>query len=294
MKEKFTFASSAPAPERIEGTVRWQRRDVPWLSLGILGVIMTLCLFAELVMPKDPTFLHLQSATVAPNREFLFGTDTLGRDLFSCIWYGGRVSVFIGFFATLISTAFGVVYGTISATVPDWLDKLLMRLTEILLSIPGLLLILFVQAVLGKPNVLSVAVTIGLTSWCGIAKIVRTEVRLLRESDYVTAAKCMGGSFFYILKKHLVPNFLPSIMFMVVMNVRSAIGAEAMLSFLGMGLPLETVSWGSILSLAEKALLNRAWWLILIPGGFLVTLLMCITNVGNFLRRRLNPRDSAL
>ena len=104
----------------------------------------------------------------------------------------------------------------------------------------------------------------------------------------------MGGKFFHILQKHLTPNFIVSIMFMVVMNVRGAIGSESTLSFMGMGLPLEIISWGSMLSLSEKALLTRSWWIILIPGAFLVTLLMCLTNIGNYLRKAANRKESNL
>ena len=245
-------------------------------------------------MTKDPGYLDLKNFDVAPNGEFLFGTDTLGRDIFSGIWYGGRISITIGFLATLISTFIAVVYGSLSGIAPQWLDTLMMRFTEIFLSVPGLLLVLFFQAILGAANVLTLSIVIGVTGWASIAKVVRTEVRQLRNSEYVVASKCMGGGFFHILKQHLAPNFIASIMFMVVMNVRGAIGSESTLSFMGMGLPLEIISWGSMLSLAEKALLTGSWWMILIPGVFLVTLLMCLTNIGNYLRKRANRTESRL
>jgi peptide/nickel transport system permease protein len=230
----------------------------------------------------------------APNAEFLFGTDTLGRDIFSGIWYGGRISITIGFLATLISTFIAVVYGSVSGIAPQWLDTLMMRFTEIFLSVPGLLLVLFLQAILGEANVLTLSIVIGVTSWASIAKVIRTEVRQIRNSEYVVASRCMGGKFFHILRKHLAPNFIASIMFMVVMNVRGAIGSESTLSFMGMGLPLEIISWGSMLSLSEKALLTGSWWIILIPGAFLVTLLMCLTNIGNYLRKSANRKESNL
>ena len=150
------------------------------------------------------------------------------------------------------------------------------------------------QAILGDANVLTLSIVIGVTSWASIAKVIRTEVRQIRSSEYVVASKCMGGGFFHILGRHLAPNFIASIMFMVVMNVRSAIGSESTLSFMGMGLPLEIISWGSMLSLAEKALMTKSWWIIVIPGAFLVTLLMCITNIGNYLRKRANRKESNL
>ena len=132
------------------------------------------------------------------------------------------------------------------------------------------------------------------TSWGSIAKVIRTEVRQIRNSEYVVASRCMGGGFFHILRRHLAPNFIASIMFMVVMNVRSAIVSESTLSFMGMGLPLEIISWGSMLSLSEKALLSDSWWIILIPGAFLVTLLICLTNIGNYLRKASNRKESNL
>lgn len=143
-------------------------------------------------------------------------------------------------------------------------------------------------------SLLSGALVIGLTSWTSIAKVVRTEVQQLRASEYVIAAKCMGGSFFHILRCHLAPNFFSSILFMVVMNVRSAIIAESTLSFMGLGLPIEVVTWGSMLSLAEKALMTDAWWILLIPGAFLVVTLLCITTLGDYLRSRTSRKESNL
>ena len=218
----------------------------------------------------------------------------MGRDIFSMIWYGGRQSLFIGIAATVISTGIAIVFGTVSGMAPEWLDMLLMRATEILLSIPNLLTVIFLQAILGKANVFSLSFVIGITSWMSIAKIIRTEVRQLRNNEYVIAARCMGGGFFYILYKHLAPNFLSSIMFMVVMNIRSAIVEESTLSFIGIGLPLEVISWGSMLSLSEKALLTGAWWIILIPGVFLVVTLLCITSIGDCIRKKLNKQESNL
>ena len=292
-KELFTLVGIRQEPPAPVKKAR-KLQGFPWVSVVLLIVIIFCCLFAEWLMTKDPAYLDLKNYNVAPNAEFLFGTDTLGRDIFSGIWYGGRISLTIGFLATVISTVIAVVYGSISGVAPVWLDTLMMRFTEIFLSVPGLLLVLFLQAILGEANVLTLSVVIGVTSWAGIAKVVRTEVRQIRNSEYVVASRCMGGGFFHILRKHLAPNFIASIMFMVVMNVSGAIGAESTLSFMGMGLPLEIISWGSMLSLAEKALLSGSWWIILIPGAFLVTLLMCLTNIGNYFRKSANRKESNL
>ena len=289
----FTMVGIRPEPAATKKKVS-RRKGFPWVSVLLMGAIVLCCLFAEMLMTKDPSYLDLMNYNKAPNTEFLFGTDTLGRDIFSGIWYGGRISITIGFLATLISTFIAVVYGSVSGIAPQWLDTVMMRFTEIFLSVPGLLLVLFLQAILGEADVLTLSIVIGVTSWASIAKVIRTEVRQVRNSEYVVASKCMGGKFFHILRKHLAPNFIASIMFMVVMNVRGAIGSESTLSFMGMGLPLEIISWGSMLSLSEKALLTGSWWIILIPGAFLVTLLMCLTNIGNYLRKSANRKESNL
>ena len=295
MTEQELFTMVGIRAEQIAPTNKVRRtKDFPWISVILLSIIVLCCLFAEVIMTKNPSYLDLKNYNVAPNSEFLFGTDTLGRDIFSGIWYGGRISITIGFLATLISTFIAVVYGSVSGIAPVWLDTLMMRFTEIFLSVPGLLLVLFLQAILGDANVITLSIVIGVTSWASIAKIIRTEVRQIRNSEYVVASRCMGGKFFHILGKHLAPNFIASIMFMVVMNVRGAIGSESTLSFMGMGLPLEVISWGSMLSLSEKALLSGSWWIILIPGAFLVTLLMCLTNIGNYLRKAANRKESNL
>lgn len=291
--ERFTLVGTRELPPR-EAPKRHRLDGFPWVSLAVLAVIVLGCLACDLLMTHDPTYLDLAHCSEAPNGTFFFGTDTLGRDLFSGIWYGGRISLTIGILATLLSTAVATVYGTVSGLAPQWLDTLLMRLTELFLSVPNLLLIVFLQAILGQANAVSISVTIGLTSWAGIAKIVRTEVRQLRHSEYVLAARAMGGGFFHVLVRHLFPNFFSAILFMVVMNLRGAIVAESTLSFLGLGLPLEAVSWGSMLSLSEKALLSGAWWVILLPGAFLIAVLLCVTNLGNYLRRQASRKESNL
>ena len=278
---------------RISAKKMWYQKK-PVISMGILAVILFGCLFAELLMTKDPTFMDLVNYNKAPDREFLFGTDTMGRDIFSMIWYGGRISLLIGALSTVISTMIAIVVGAFSGAAPQWLDNLIMRFTEIFLSIPSLLLVVLLQAIMGKANIISLSVVIGLTSWTSIAKVVRTEVRQIRNSEYVIASRCMGGKFFHILWKHLAPNFISSIMFMVIMNVRSAIISESTLSFMGIGLPLEIISWGSMLSLSEKALMTSSWWIILIPGMFLVVTLLCMTNIGNYLRKNVNRKESNL
>ena len=288
----FELAGSRKQQETVPEKKKKWYQDKPVVSIGLLLIIILGCLCAELVMTKDPTFMDLVNYNKAPDKEFLFGTDTMGRDIFSMIWYGGRISLLIGGLATVISTFIAMVVGAFSGVAPAWLDELIMRFTEIFLSIPSLLLIILLQAIMGTANVVSLSIVIGVTSWTSIAKVIRTEVRQIRNSEYIIAARCMGAGFFHIMWKHLMPNFFSSIMFMVVMNVRTAMISEATLSFMGIGLPIEIITWGSMLSLSDKALMTGSWWIILIPGLFLIATVLCLTNIGNACREQANRKES--
>lgn len=262
----------------------------PVAAIVILGVIILGCLICELFMPYDPSRMMLEQISQPPSAKHIFGTDTLGRDLFSVIWHGGRISITVGLLATLISTIIAVIYGTVAGLAGSKLDDLMMRFTEILLSIPQILTVIFIQAIWGDATVLSISVVIGITGWMAVAKMVRSEVKQLRNASFVMAARTMGAGFFYILRKHLLPNFMSAIMFMIVTNIGSAIAMEATLSFMGLGLPTDIISWGSLMSLSQRAMLTGAWWMLLIPGIFLIITLICITDIGEYLRVR-NRKD---
>ena len=262
----------------------------PVASVTILAVIIAGCIICEIFIPYDPTRMMLDQISQPPSGAHIFGTDTLGRDLFSVIWHGGRISITVGLLATLISTVIAVIYGTAAGLAGKWADDLLMRFTEILLSIPQILMVIFIQAIWGDATVLSISVVIGITGWMAVAKMVRSEVKQLRNAGFVLAARTMGAGFFYILRKHLMPNFMSAIMFMIVTNIGSAIAMEATLSFMGLGLPTDIISWGSLMSLSQRAMLTGAWWMLLIPGVFLVVTLVCITDIGEYLRTR-NRKD---
>ncbi len=292
MDERFVQVGILPAPEQ-QRTIRRAKEKKPVCSAAVLGLILAGCFLGGWFW-EGPPYMDLYRANLPPGRDAWFGTDAMGRDLFSMIWPGGRVSLSIGLLATALSTAAAVLLGTLSGLGPKWLDRLLMRFTELFLSVPGLLLAVFFQAILGKANAATLSLAIGATGWTGMAKVIRTEVRQMRQNGAVLAARCMGAGFFWILRKHLTPNFMPAILFMVVMNIRNAMAMESTLSFMGIGLPLETISWGSMLSLAEKGLLSGAWWTVLVPGAFLAVTILCITDIGNYLRRKNNPRSSGL
>ncbi len=258
----------------------------PIISITILAVIIAGCLICELFIPYDPSRMMLDQISQPPSASHLFGTDTLGRDLFSVIWHGGRISITVGLLATLISTAIAVIYGTAAGLASNKIDDLMMRFTEILMSIPQILMVIFIQAIWGDATMISISVVIGITGWMAVAKMVRSEVKQLRNAGFVMAARTMGAGFFYIMRKHLMPNFMSAIMFMIVTNIGSAIAMEATLSFMGLGLPTDIISWGSLMSLSQRAMLTGAWWTLLIPGIFLVITLICITDIGEYMRNR--------
>lgn len=291
--DKFVPAAPRPVPETPPLRTGASRRGL-LLPAAVLGIIVLLCLGCELFIPRDPTYIDLANCNVPPCREFIFGTDSLGRDIFSMLWYGGRVSLGIGLASAALSTLLAVVLGSLAGLAPAGVGRVLARANEIILSVPNLLLVLLIQALLGKPDAASIALVLGLTGWMSMARVVRTLVQTLRQSGYVLSSRCMGGGFFHVLTRHLAPNFLPSISYMAVMNVRAAIAAESTLSFMGLGLPPEMISWGSMLSLAESALTGRQWWIILIPGLFLAVTLLCLTALGSAMQDGTRRRHSNL
>lgn len=264
----------------------------PFFPAAVLIIILAGCMFCDVFVTSDPAYMDLYNVSSPPGRENFFGTDTMGRDIFSMIWYGGRVSLIIGFLSAAISAVIAVITGSVSGLCPQWLDNAIMRFTDIFLSVPSLLLIIFIQAALGPAGVISISFVTGITSWPAMAKVVRTEVKQLNRSEFVIASRCMGGSFFHILTVHMIPNLLPSIMFMIVMNIRNAIVAESTLSFMGTGLPLDIISWGSMLSLAGNSLFSGCWWIVLIPGAFLTITLMCVTSIAGYMKDSLSHRHS--
>ena len=282
------------SPKQKKQSLSRRLRGKPILSAVLLGAIVLGCVFAEHLYNHDPTGFYLDHVSEAPNAEFYFGTDALGRDIFSMIWYGGRASILIGLLSTAIITLIGVIYGCVSGMASTRADALLMRVPELANSIPALLLVLLLSSVMGAQDVVKISVVIGVTGWCPLARIVRSEVRQIRTSEYVTASRCMGGRFFHLMLRHLIPNFVSAILFVVVSSIGSSISMESTLSFLGLGLPVDVVSWGSMLSLANKALLLNTWWVILIPGAFLIVTLMCVTNLAFYFRKENNRKHSNL
>lgn len=299
MGESSDFLLVGPRHEEPEGKETkgtWKRkvRSWPLKSIIIFLFIFLGCVFAPYIANHDPTAFYLDHLNQSPDSEFYFGTDSLGRDIFSVLWYGGRLSLMIGFLSAAVSSGVGIIYGCLSGTAPKWADTVLMRTAELLSSIPYLLLQLLLLGCIGDANVVSLSFVIGITTWMNLARVVRSEVRQIRKSDYVLASKIMGGNFFHVLWYHLLPNFISPVLFMIVSSVGLSMTMEATLSFLGIGLPTEVVSLGTMLSLSTRALLTNSWWVILIPGLFLIITLVCITHIGHHLRHEINRGSSNL
>ena len=283
-----------PESKETKGTWKRKVRNWPLKSIIIFLFIFLGCVFAPYIANHDPTAFYLDHLNQPPDSEFYFGTDSLGRDIFSVLWYGGRLSLMIGFLSAAVSSGVGIIYGCLSGTAPKWADTVLMRTAELLSSIPYLLLQLLLLGCIGDANVVSLSFVIGITTWMNLARVVRSEVRQIRKSDYVLASTIMGGNFFHVLWYHLLPNFISPVLFMIVSSVGLSMTMEATLSFLGIGLPTEVVSLGTMLSLSTRALLTNSWWVILIPGLFLIITLVCITHIGHHLRHEINRGSSNL
>lgn len=268
------------------------RKQRPNIAIAILTVSAVLSVFAGFIAPYKPNFMNEYAIGAAPSMSHIFGTDNLGRDLFSMILYGGRASLTIGIASAVIGTLIAAVYGTLSGMASKHVDRIMMKATDLFMSIPALLLVIVLEAIWGEASYTSLSLVIGITSWMQMSKVIRSEVIRLRKSEFVIAAEMYGGSFWYILRRHLFPNYFSSIMFMAVSNVGSAIIVESTLSFMGLGLPISEISWGSLMSLSQDALLSDQWWMIIIPGLILISVLVSITEIGEYIRGRNTSKGS--
>src|SRR5213078_1174260 len=253
-----------------------------------------LAALAPVLSPADPIKNSLLDRLTPPmwaaggDAKHPLGTDTLGRDVASRLLHGARVSLAVGFSAVLVAGVIGVALGLVSGWYGGRVDDALMRLGDVQLAFPVLVLAIAVLAVLGA-SVTNLIVVLGVTGWITYARIVRGEVLALRERDFVAAARALGAGDGWILRRHLLPNVLPPITVVATFSVARTIIAEASLSFLGLGIPAPAPSWGSMLD-EGRNYITTAWWLALFPGLAILLLVLGINLVGDWLRDVLDPR----
>jgi peptide/nickel transport system permease protein len=273
---------------------RWQnlKRELVRNKFGLAAIlilaVLTLASLFAFLSPYDPNKMEIQDRLQAPSWSHLFGTDDYGRDYFTRALYGGRVSLAVGFLAMIIATALGTTVGTISGYFGGKLDNILMRMVDILMSIPSFFLLLILNAYL-KPGVQNLILIIGLMTWMDIARIVRAETLSVKEREYVLYARVSGQSSFFIITKHIIPNISSTIIVAATLNIASAILLESSLSFLGLGVQQPNSSWGSMLNNAQ-GYIGDAWHLALFPGFLILLTVLSFNVLGDILRVAFEPK----
>jgi len=257
------------------------------------GLILTVALLlvalaAPLLSPFDPDAQDTARRLEPPSKQHLLGLDDLGRDVLSRIIWGARVSLRVGFSVVILASLVGISLGAISGYFGGILDTLIMRLTDILLAFPGILLAIALVAVLG-PNLNNVVLALATIGWVGYARLVRGQVLKVREMEYVTAAKALGARSPRVIIRHVLPNVINPVIVMATLGLAGAILSEAALSFLGLGVQPPTPSWGSDLRDAA-AYVRQAWWTATFPGIAIMVVVLGLNLVGDALRDALDPR----
>lgn len=273
-------------------------RDVVWRQFrtnrfAVAGVLVVLVMFAlsflaPFITPYEPNMLDAYHVLLPPSSAHWFGTDEIGRDVFTRMLFGARISLMVGFVAVGIATMIGTVVGLMAGYYGGWVDSLLMRFVDIMLCFPTFFLILAVITI-REPSILNIMLIIGLTGWMGVARLVRAEVLSLRERDFVLAARSIGCSDLRIIFRHILPNAIGPVLVYATLGIAAAILTESSLSFLGIGVRPPTPSWGNILA-SGKEFLEFAWWLFLFPGLAITLTALSYYLVGEGIRDALDPR----
>ncbi|HIC91575.1 MAG TPA: ABC transporter permease [Syntrophaceae bacterium] len=253
-----------------------------------ISAIFLMAIFAHLIAPYDPGETDIATKLAPPSFKHLLGTDQLGRDVFSRMLYGSRVSLSVGFVAVSISLFIGIIVGSIAGYYGKIVDSVLMRFVDIMMCFPAFFLMLTIIALLG-PKIHHVMIVIGATSWMGTARFVRAEFLSLRERDFVQAAKVLGISDKRIIFRHMLPNALAPVFVTATIDMATAILIEASLSFLGFGVQPPAPSWGNILT-EGRIYIFDAWWLTLFPGLAILITVLSFNLLGEGLRDALDPR----
>ncbi|HOW26951.1 MAG TPA: ABC transporter permease [Elusimicrobiota bacterium] len=270
---------------------RLLRNKLAFAGLLMIAGLVVVALLAPLAATHDPLAQDVIHRLQPPSGAHLFGTDDLGRDVYSRIVYGTRVSLLVGVIAVGISVLVGTVLGMISGYWGRWVDTLIMRGVDIMLCFPTIFLILMVISFL-EPNIANVMVIIGLTSWMGLTRLVRGECLSIREREYILGARVLGLPTSRILLVHILPNVISPVLVSATLGVGGAILTESALSFLGLGVQPPTASWGNMLA-AGKDYIHMAWWLSVYPGVAILVTVLAFNLLGEGLRDLLDPRSSS-
>lgn len=254
-------------------------------GIVIVGFFIIIAIFAPALAPYNPGQIDMENILTAPSNSHIFGTDSLGRDLFSRMVYGARISLLVGFIAVAIAALLGIALGAIAGYFGKWIDTGIMRFIDIMLCFPTFFLILAVIALL-EPSIVNIMVIIGATSWMGIARLIRAEILSLKERDFIYAEKAIGSSDFRIIARHLIPNAMAPVLVSITLGIAGAILVESSLSFLGIGIQPPTPSWGNILS-EGKAVMGAGWWMMLFPGLAIFITVVGYNLLGEGIRERL-------
>jgi len=257
-------------------------------GVAVVGLLGLAAIFAPFIAPYDPAKIDIPSALLAPSSQHIFGTDYLGRDVFSRMAYGARISLSIGFIAVGIAILIGIIVGSIAGYYGGGIDAAFMRFVDIMLCFPSFFLILAVVAVL-EPSIMNIMIIIGITSWMGVARLIRAEVLSLKEREFILAVRALGSSDLRIIIYHLIPNAIAPVLVSAVLGVASAVLVESSLSFLGLGVQPPLPSWGNIL-MEGKSSLGACWWLTLFPGLAILITVLGYNLLGEGLREYFNPR----
>ena len=267
---------------------RFKKNKIALAGSCVVILLFVVSIFAPVIAPYDPHEINLKLVLAPPSGSHLCGTDQLGRDVFSRMVWGSRISLKVGFVATGIAILIGAILGAVAGYYGRWTDAVIMRFVDIMLCFPTFFLILAVIALL-EPSIWNIMIIIGLTGWMGITRLVRADFTSLKERDFVLAARAIGASDLRIIFVHILPNAMASVLVAATLGVAGAILTESALSFLGIGVQPPTPSWGNILT-AGKDNIDIAWWLSLYPGLAILITVLGYNLLGEGIRDSLDPR----
>ena len=269
---------------------RFRANALAVASAYVILFLYLVAILAPLLAPHDPATIErvMETRYLAPSWAHLMGTDEFGRDLLSRAIYGARVSLSIGLLAMLVAKLIGTTYGAIAGYFGGWVDNVMMRAVDVIIAFPTFYLMLMLVGVF-EANILVLVLILGLTAWPGTARFIRGEFLSLREQEFIESARGIGLPAYRIILKHLIPSALSPVLVSAAFSVAGMIGAEAGLSFLGLGIRPPTPSWGNMVSAGQDALLV-AWWVAFFPGALLATVLISFSLLADGLRDALDPK----